>query len=192
MKNVLLIAMVLFIGASTNAQNSFQNQTVKILPKSKLTITGDTNIKAFNCVFDMAFLQKEQHIQFIVDEPNHIRFKNAVLSLATKGFDCGSRPINNDFHKLIQSERHPQILIELLEVRQQSTGPANAVVNITIAGTRKEQTFPVEFTEGAVSNISGTLMLDIKDFNLEPPKKLFGMIVVKDDIEIEFNLAVQK
>ncbi|MDT0689268.1 YceI family protein [Salegentibacter sp. F188] len=192
MKNVLLIVTVLFFSAFTNAQNNFQNRTIKILLNSKLTITGDTNIKSFDCVFDMGYLQKENHIKFITDDPGHIRFKNAILSLNTKGFDCGSAPINRDFHKLIQSDKHPQILIELLEVRLQKAGSANAVVNITIAGTRKEHTFPVEFTAGAVSNIKGILMLDIKDFKLEPPKKLFGMIVVKDEIEIDFDLSIQK
>ena len=191
MKYVLLVVMSLF-SAFTNAQGTFHNQTVKILPKSQLTITGDTNIKAFACIFDMSCLQKEHQIKYIVDDQKHIRFKNAILSLNTNGFDCGSRPINNDFHKLIQSEKYPQILIELMEVRQQNPRSFNAVVNITIAGTRKEHTFPVEFSEGAVSNIKGILMLDIKDFNLEPSKKLFGMIVVKDKIEIDFNLLVQK
>lgn len=192
MKNVLLVVIVLFFSAFTNAQNSFQNKTVKILPQSKLKITGDTNIKKFECVFDMGYLQKENQVRYFADDPTHIRFKNAILSLNTNGFDCGSGPINKDFQKLIQSDKHPHILLELLEIRIQKPGSANAVVNITIAGVRKEHTFPVEFTEGAVSNISGILMLDIKDFNLEPPKKLFGMIVVKDDIEINFNLVVQK
>lgn len=191
MKNVLLVVMLLFFGAFTNAQSSYENRTVNILPQSKLTITGDTNINSFECVFDPTYLPKENRIQYITDDPGHTRFKNAVLSLNTSGFDCGSRAINNDFHKLIQSDRYPKILIELVEIRHQKKGSANAVVNITIAGTTKEHTFPVEFTEGTVTQINGILMLDIKDFHLEPPKKLFGMIVLKDDIEINFNLKVQ-
>ncbi|WP_424493066.1 YceI family protein [Salinimicrobium sp. GXAS 041] len=193
MKNVLLLVL-LFFSAFTNAQNSFQNKTIAVLPSSKLTIKGDTNIKAFDCDFDMQYLQKENNIKYIIDEPRHVRFKNAILTLNTNGFDCGSRAINKDFHKLIQSEKYPQILIELLEIRQQKTGTANAVVIITIAGTRKEHTFPVKFSNGDngdILNIEGTLLLDIKDFKLEPPRKLFGMIVVKDEIEILFDLQVK-
>ena len=192
MKNVLLVVLVLFFGAFTNAQNSFQNKIIKILPQSKLKITGDTNIKDFECVFNMNSLKKENRLQYKVDDLSHIRFTNAFLSLNTTGFDCGSRAINSDFQKLIQSDKYPRILIELQEICIQKPGSANAVVNITIAGTKKEHTFPVEFTEGNVSNIKGVLMLDIKDFKLEPPKKLFGMIVVKDEIEINFDLVVQK
>ena len=191
MKNVLLL-LLLFFSAFTNAQNNFQNKAVKILPESKLFIKGDTNIKEFECIFDIGYLQKERQVRYIIDEPEHIRFKNAILSLNTQGFDCGSRAINQDFHQLIQSEKYPQILIELLEVRLQKSGSVNAVVNITIAGIRREHTFPVEFTEGDVTNISGKLLLDIKDFKLEPPKKLFGMIVVKDEIEINLDLVVRK
>ncbi len=190
MKNVVLLVL-LFFSAFTNAQNSFQNKTIAVLPSSKLTIKGDTNIKAFDCVFDMQYLQKENKIRYIVDEPGHVRFKNAILTLNTNGFDCGSRAINKDFHKLIQSERYPQILIELLEIRKQQTGKANAVANITIAGTRKEHTFPVKYVNAELLNIEGTLLLDIKDFKLEPPRKLFGMIVVKDEIEIMLDLEVK-
>lgn len=190
MKNVLLLVL-LFFSAFTNAQNNFQNKKVAVLPSSKLTIKGDTNIKAFDCVFDMGYLQKENNIQFIIDEPGHVHFKNAILVLNIKGFDCGSRAINNDFHKLIQSQKYPQILIELLEVRQQKAGTANAIVTITIAGTRNEHIFPVKFINGDILGIEGNLLLDIKDFKLEPPKKLFGMIVVKDKIEIMFDLKVK-
>ncbi len=43
-----------------------------------------------------------------------------------------------------------------------------------------------------ISEFKGILKLDIKDFDLEPPKKLFGMIVVKDEIEINFDLINKK
>ena len=52
---------------------------------------------------------------------------------------------------------------------------------------------PVEIqNHDKISTFKGTLELNINDFKLEPPTKLFGMIVVKDNIEINFDLKVKK
>ena len=191
MKNVLLLVMLLFSGATTNAQDNFHDKTIRILPESKLNITGDTNISTFMCTFDIGYLKKVQKIRYSGTE-SYLRFSNAVLVLNTQGFDCGNNRINKDFHDLIKSDRYPEIFLELNEIRIKENGKAIARAGITIAGIKKAYDLPVEIEKGEVSRYKGNLELDINDFKLEPPKKLFGMIVVKDEIEINFNLVVKK
>lgn len=191
MKNALLLVMLMFLSAFTNAQEKYSNATIKILSESKLNITGDTNISPFTCVFDTGYLKKAQNINYSGNRSN-LKFKDAVLTLDTKGFDCGNRRINKDFHELIKSDRYPKIYLELKEIKMQPKDVAVAKALITIAGIQQEYDLPVTIVEGKVAHYTGKLKLDIRDFNLEPPKKLFGMIVVKDDIEINFNLVVQK
>ena len=41
------------------------------------------------------------------------------------------------------------------------------------------------------NNVKGTLRLNIKDFNLKSPKKLFGLIEVDNNVDINFNLFLQ-
>lgn len=191
MKNALLLVMLMFLSAFTNAQEKIENITIKILPESRLNITGDTNISAFTCVFDTGYLKKAQNIRYSGNR-SHLQFKDAILTLNTKGFDCGNRRINKDFHDLIKSDRYPEIYLELKEITMQPREVAIARALITIAGIQREYKLPVTIVDGKIAKYTGKLKLDIKDFNLEPPKKLFGMIVVKDDIEIDFNLVVQK
>ncbi len=191
MKNALLLVMLMFLSAFTNAQNSFHKKTIKFLPQSQLNITGDTNISAFECIFNTSYLKKEQVIQY-TGTNSYLRFTDAVLTLDTKAFDCGNKRINKDFHDLIKSDEHPEIFLELYEIKIRSNNFAIAKACITIAGKQKTYELPVEIIEGNVSHFKGKLKLNINDFGLEPPKKLFGMIVVKDDIEINFNLVVQK
>lgn len=191
MKNVLLLVMLLLSGAFTNAQDSFNDKTIKILPESKLNLTGDTNISAFECTFDTGYLKKGQKIKYTGTE-SHLKFTDAILILNTQGFDCGNKRINKDFHDLIKSDRYPEIYLELTEIKVRENGHATARAGITIAGIRKFYDLPVEIEKGEIATYKGNLELDINDFGLEPPKKLFGMIVVKDEIEINFNLVVQK
>lgn len=185
----MLLVMLLMVG-SLNAQKTFHKKSVQVLPSSTLTITGDTNIKDFTCKFDVSYLNKPQVIM-ARETPGLISFENAVLSLKTEGFDCGSRAINRDFNDLIKAEKYPTILLDMKKVKLASAQKGIAAVDITIAGITRSYDIPVEIRNGIVSQFKGVMELNINDFNLEAPKKLFGMIVVKDDIKINFDLKVK-
>lgn len=187
---------MLFCGAFTNAQNSFKEtalieRTVKVLPSSGLTITGDTNINKFTCVFDSSFLREPQAIGYS-ENGSVIKFSNAKLKLHTKGFDCGSKPINRDFQELIKADEYPEIILELNKVNLKDSSSGIANICIRIAGKEKYYDVPVTIKAGEIAEFKGSMELNINDFGLEPPKKLFGIIVVKDDIRINFDLKVKK
>lgn len=190
MKRLMLISLILCFTSFGVAQNNFEKTTVQILPGSHLTITGDTNISKFKCDFDTKSLERTKPIEFKVTD-NHINFKNAVLKLDNRGFDCGNRAINKDFHELLKTEQYPEITLELTEVHMYDEKNASAHIKITIAGKKKDYALPIQINGTANKSFAGKLSLDIKDFGLEPPKKMFGLIVIKDEIEINFNLAVK-
>lgn len=190
MKKIALVVLVLFCGAMTHAQN-FQKRKVTVLPSSNLTIIGDSNIAKFQCEFDTSYLQDSQVINYS-KEGGQIKFTGAILTLDNRGFDCGSKGINRDFHDLLRTKEYPKILLELNKVVLSSPTKGAATVCITIAGKQKYYDVPVSIKEGEVANFKGNLLVNIKDYDLEPPKKLFGMIQVKDEIEIEFDLSIKK
>ncbi|UZH54113.1 YceI family protein [Salinimicrobium tongyeongense] len=190
MKKIAFVLLVLFCSAVTCAQD-FQKRKITVLPSSELTIIGDSNIAAFKCEFDNSYLEDSQNITY-TQQGSKIVFTGAVLTLNNKGFDCGSKGINRDFHDLLQTDKHPKILLELTEVSMSSPTKAVAKVGITIAGKERFYELPVGIKNAVIAEFKGKLHLNIKDYGLEAPKKLFGMIVVKDEIDIEFNLQVKK
>lgn len=189
MKKIAFVFLVLFYGATTHAQD-FQQITATILPSSDLTILGDSNIAKFQCEFETSFLEGSQNVKYRQTE-NIINFNGAVLSLNTRGFDCGSKGINRDFHDLLRSNQHPKIRLEVNKIDLTSPSLGMAHVIITIAGKHRTYTVPVKIKTGETAQFAGKLEVNIKHYDLEPPKKLFGMIVVKDEIEIEFDLHVK-
>lgn len=191
MKSLMLLCLMLCVTIKVAAQNGSEKKMVQILADSELTITGDTNINKFLCGFDTKRLERAKEITF-TQQGNIIKFQNAILTLNNRGFDCGNKGINKDFHTLLRTEEYPTISLELTELKVQSNTQALAKVKITIAGKNKNYTLPVQIIDTPVDCFTGTLKLDINDFGLKPPKKMFGLIVVKEDIEINFNLTIKK
>ena len=191
MKSFMLLCLILCLSTNLNAQNGSEKRMVQILADSELTITGDTNINKFLCGFDTKRLERSKEISFI-QQGNNFKLQNAVLTLNNQGFDCGNKAINKDFHALLRTEEYPTISLEITELTVQNDAQALAKVRITIAGKHKNYSLPVKIADTAVDCFTGTLKLDINDFGLKPPKKMFGLIVVKEDIEINFNLTVKK
>ncbi len=185
MKTILLYLLTISCSTFSFSQNSLQ-----ILPESQLSITGKTNINEFSCAFNTSLIPMAKNIKF-KGNPEELHFENAILILDNKGFDCGNKAINKDFQTLIKSRKYPEIELELRELLFETPQQAIALLRISIAGKQKDYRVPVIIKENPVIQYAGKLNLDINDFELTPPKKIFGLIVVKDDIEINFNIIVE-
>ena len=191
MKKLMLVTILFLSGAMSIAQNNFQERKVKVLPSSQLSINGDTNINKFECVFDTEYLKEGQKVYYSRKD-SIMKFTGAILVLNTRGFDCGNKGINQDFHDLIKSDKYPEIHLEIKQVKLRTKEFGVATICITMAGKQKYYEVPINIKDGEIAQFQGELELNIKDFDLEAPKKLFGIIVVKDDIEIDFDLRVKK
>ncbi len=191
MKILKIIPLLIMFTSLGFAQNGTINRTVNILPNSKLTITGDTNISKFSCAFNSQMIPPTRKVK-VKEENSELHFENAILKLDNTGFDCGSKGINKDFHALIKTEEYPEISLELKKLCINTPTDAIADLIISIAGKTKAYKLPVKIVDGKIPQYKGNLSLNINDFNLKPPKKIFGLIVVKEDIDINFNLNVEK
>lgn len=192
MKKIFFIIM-LFLSLAF-AKNVLINATsVVISPKSKLIIKGSTNVNKFKCHFNIEEVSNPIPLSFVLKEDRLI-FEKALLMLDNSCFDCGSRAINKDFMDLLKSEEYPKIVLELKEIKKDSrtNNIVHALIEIVIAGESKSYFTPVKLKGDKILNVTGTLNLNICDFNLEPPKKALGLIVVSDIIKINFDLEVEE
>lgn len=185
MRTILLYLLSIGCSAFGFSQNSFQ-----FLPESQLTITGETNINEFLCAYNTSLIPNIKNIKF-KGNTDEIHFENAILKLDNQGFDCGNKGINEDFQSLIKASEYPEIQLELRELLFKTPLQAIALLRISIAGKQKDYRVPVIIEENPVVQYAGKLNLDINDFELTPPKKLFGLIVVKEDVQINFKLIAK-
>lgn len=191
MKRILFFVSILITLAFTN--EFVKSASVIIAPSSKIVIKGRTNVNTFKCQYNILKLDKPISV-FFKKHNDEIIFEKTTLVLENANFDCGGTAINNDFQELLKSETYPEIFIKLREITKcpNDENRIQTLLDIEIAGVTRSYSIPVEFENEDTLVIKGMLTLNLRDFNLEPPKKALGLIVVKDNIDINFQLRVEE
>lgn len=184
--------MLFILMAFTNSE-SIKNMTITIIPQSKLLVRGKTNVNKFNCDFNVLKLKNPIPVIF-EKKDDKIVFNKTKLILDSSCFDCGSKGINSDFKDLLKSDAYPHIILELKEIKNdfEDEDRILAYLDLEIAGIRKSYSVPIIMEGETTMSIKGKLDLNIRDFNITPPKKALGLIVVDEIIQIDFQLMVQE
>ncbi|MBP0905393.1 YceI family protein [Mariniflexile gromovii] len=188
-KFVFLIAILTAVAFTTRDSVS-KSTSVVITAESSLFVKGTTNVSNFSCVFNINKFKNPIQVTYHLKSDKMV-FNKTALILETDCFDCGGKAINSDFQKILKADRYPQIKLYLKEISQiENTLDVHALVNIEIAGITKSYKIPVKVKNNETLRIAGDLRISLSDYNLEAPKKIFGLISVDDKIEIHFQLGV--
>ncbi|GGK55180.1 MULTISPECIES: YceI family protein [Flavobacteriaceae] len=191
--NKTLVYFILGMTTFFTSKNAvFETSSVIIKERSTLLIKGESNINNFSCLYDNDEIKKTIPIKYTV-EGDKIRFDKTVLLLNNTFFDCGGNGINRDLRKTLNTEDYPQIALTLNEIeRTEDPSKINAEIAIKIAGISHNYRIPIEIIKNQNLIVNGQLKIKLTDFNLNPPKKLFGIIAVDNKIEITFNLEIEE
>jgi len=191
-KKLILFVFIVMALAFTSRDSAIKNTSIIISPESSLLVRGTTNVNTFTCLFDIEKLKNPIPVVYHM-ENGKMQFNKTALILDNVCFDCGGKAINNDFQKLLKSDKNPQILLFLKELSNvENKEDTHAVIEIQMAGITKTYRIPVKIKKNNKLLITGDLALNLSDYNIVPPKKFLGMITVDDKIEIFFQLAVRE
>jgi hypothetical protein len=168
------------------AQGYFEKVTTEILPESELIIAGSTNVNKFDCRFNIDHISKPITVRFAQQE-EYLIFNDFNLQFRTEGFDCGNKRMNSDFLDLLLGEEYPEIVIELDRIESISSEYVKAYITVHLAGKNNTYNLPVLLNE---DRFKGKFKMNIRDFELVPPKKALGLIEVDEIIEVQFDLKI--
>ncbi|MCK0125193.1 hypothetical protein MWU76_12365 [Gelidibacter sp. F2691] len=193
MKRLLYLLPLLVLASFTKLDTVKKSTNVRITPQSTLHIKGTSNVTDFTCLYNIKNLNEPIRIHYESDA-DVITFEKSVLVLENSGFDCGGKGINRDFHGLLKSDTYPEIKLSLKQVKlnPHKSNTADASIEIEIAGKKHLYHMETKYHQDNGWHISGLLKLNIKDFNLVAPKKMLGLIVVSEEIQINFKLVVKE
>jgi hypothetical protein len=189
-----------FIAISLQAQKV----TTRLLDNSWIKINGESNVVDFSFQQNAnTFIDHTMDITAVRDG-NHVTLSRNTVSIGIKKFDSEDKMALRDFFKLVKADEHPNITVTLAHFEYLSAGDdvlsilRSPIVNIAIyvdislAGIEKPYVIPVKAVrnDGKVE-ITGRKKIDIHDFGLTPPIVLFGLIKVKEWIEIDFQINLK-
>lgn len=168
MKNYRLLLLLILLPLAVFAQ------------KNAVVINGWTNIGTFKCANDN-FQKSRSVYSFSGNQlPN--------ISLKVVDFDCRNKVMTSDFRKTLHAEKYPALSIRFLQFEKVRSNHFSATVEVKMMNVSKK--YNIEFSE-ADGSLVGNKRLKFSDFNIIPPKKMGGMVYVKDEIDLFFSLALR-
>lgn len=141
--------------------------------ENNFTINGKTNMNTFKCV-DKNFTTPAQ---FGSQSSNKI-----ILNIAD--FDCKYDYITKDFRKTLSADKFPQIHISFGKFKKNNNGTYLSIAEVKLMN--KIKTYTIEITENG-RILSGKQQVKFSDFGITPPRKMAGMVVTKDELDLSFS-----
>lgn len=164
--------------------------------ESRLSIQGSSNVNNFICKIDYCTgtdtLQYEEN-----NSTREMRFTRSRMTIPIRSFDCGSKPISKDFWKTLKAETYPELDIYFISLQNlyfKNNSNIKGIVDITLAGVTARYTirYQVSIKDDGTVLLKGTHAVNFSDFRLKAPKKLKGLIKVKEVLNVEFNLVLKE
>lgn len=192
MKPILPCLLVfLLMHFSVSAQDRFR---IQVDPQSTLEITGYSNINSFSLCCSAIHAGTEIRPSVTGTEVNEITNIRAEWVLPLIHFNTDNASIKEGFLELVNQKQYPVMRIFLKHITlfdsSNDGNDGDAIVDITLGGVTR--TYAIRFHANLDHNgliTTGHQKLNIRDFNLEPPTKLFGLIHVKENIDIDFHMV---
>lgn len=198
MRQVNTFLLLLFISFHVFGQESVSRlshtYTIKINNKSYVRILGRTNVSTFECSYGSELSTATFQVGVFKGSNGATCFEDAVIQLRTESFDCGLREMTKDFQELLEEEKHPYMTMEIQCMTSDLldfSPDLQSKVKFTIAGISNFYNINFETkTEDDKILCIGKKEINIEDFNIIPPTKLFGLVKVHNTITVVFHIIL--
>jgi polyisoprenoid-binding protein YceI len=190
-----LLALALIIpgaGAWTVA-----NDLLVLQPQSRLWIDGTSSIKRFSCkageVNAVVEANSAHAISTLLTGDQGV--KTVRVTIPAARLDCGNGTMNDHMRKALKVSESPTIDFRLTsyDVARNPDGIAGTITGtLALGGVTKTITLKAEGKpDGQMLHITGTHELNMTEYDLKPPKLMFGRIKVGDKVTVNFDLLLK-
>ncbi len=151
-----------------------------------ILIQGSSNVNQFEFVNHSININKTDSMEE--------KFQRKI-KIPVEEFTGPDKRMTRDFYEMVDAVNYPYINI-LIESKNRAdfdeeTGLTKFKTKISIAGTTRKFIVPCEIIsfKGSGYLLKGHLQVNLTDFNISPPKKVFGMVKVNNQVFINFAFA---
>jgi hypothetical protein len=195
-KGQMLAAMVFLATAIiASAQTSGNIAKWVVQKNSTLEVAGKTNVNSFTC--NISQYNEKDTIAFFGESNKTIKL-NGDLTMDILSFDCHSSMVNKDMQKTLKADEYPKLKIRFLTLQnmpllQQKSEQVKGWLEVELAGVIKriEMIYTISKAGNNFIQMSGNRNFTFSDFNLSPPQKFAGLIKIRDEFNVNFQLVLR-
>lgn len=169
----------------------------KVSASSNIKVHGQSNVNEFQCVTihykgDDKLIKKRNGFY-------NLNELIGTISMDVHSFDCENRIMTRDLRETMEADAYPNISISILsllipEVIERNGQFLKGKAEITIAGNSQlvDLNWRVIPENDQKIRLLSTRDFSFTQFGLTPPTKMMGMIRVKDKLQVDIDLAIEK
>ena len=195
---LLTAALTTAMGVEAAAQGT--KMTVR--PESKVTLAGSSNVHDWTCSTGSfnASIELDPIYQFRPLTSVAKPITKVVVTIPVRSLKCGHGKMDDNMYKALKADEFPEIryVLETYEINKELTTAesfaAHTIGELTVAGKAAKIEIPIvaERKDGGAMKGEGTVKLLMTDFGIKPPVALLGTLRTKNEIEIKFQVLLDK
>jgi hypothetical protein len=148
-----------------------------IIDRLELEIFGNSTVGKYNCASSHSF----KDTIFLNSST-----KNSLKSeISMTDFECGNKIMNKDLKTTVKATKYPKSTVTITNIK--AVGP-NFKCSLNFRITDKTLSYQNLALKNTKEFLEGSVPVKFSDIALEPPTKMGGIIKVKDEFVIHFNL----
>lgn len=159
-----------------------------------INIIVESNVNKVLFTYPLNVVDLEDQSIIFRDSDNE---ENATIVVPVKEFKCSNKMAFNDFLELLRAKQYPEITISIPEkflknLDRDDTSVLKNVI-ITIAGVSRKYNIECRTEDDGTDGLKliGSVKIDLKDLQIEPPVKYFGMVKIKDEVIVNFGIGIR-
>ncbi len=177
---------------------------ISITPTSRVWLDGSANIIDFSCAAGMiessGFLL-DMNLQVLRSGQGRPHGDIELhVKIPVNELNCGKAPINRDMRKTLNADEYPVIEYKLLSSQLMcctddflpQTMEIETVGNLTLSGKTRQERIIIsgQFIGTYLFRITGSHLVRMSEFGLEPPSPMMGLIKVNDEMIVNFDVIL--
>ncbi|MFY0654344.1 MAG: YceI family protein [Cyclobacteriaceae bacterium] len=181
-----IISFVTLVILFSNCSIGYSQNSFELSFQSRLILEGTSTIHDWEMISTNASgsaiitLENEQ----ITD------ISKLIINMPVETLKSGKLAMDKNAYKALNSNKYPSITFELIEVVSITDRLIKSKGMLAIAGNKKAVSVEVKYniTTDTIQ-FTGAIPISFTQFEIDPPKALFGTIKTGDDLEISFETS---
>jgi polyisoprenoid-binding protein YceI len=161
-----------------------QNYSIDV-ENSKVVIDGTSNVHDWESEAE----QFSGNATIGIEEDSLISITDLQFNVVVDGIKSGKGGMDSKTYDALNKKKYPNITFVLSEVTSINDSSLTATGDLTISGVTKSIQMEVEYEilpDGSVL-FKGTQNINMKDYDVDPPKAMFGAIKAGEEVDVIFD-----